>query len=263
MMTNSLRTRRVTFAFLFGPPKFVSREEASRIHGSVCDALRCDDLAFRYGTSVTPATPAAKGFTVTMERTEGRGAFGLVIDNRGTGDPVRLRMDYNWPPSLEHIKQQFNLAGEAVFEALQGPWQKVLAEVRQAAQCDVRSNNGLQFIREHVLKLNAERIEDLGTLLAFASVKLEIAAAPPLDDPLANPKREITIEVLREDPRGLYLEVMSQWPQFPFPPTPQTPIDLSSARPINSPPSDYIDDAEAFLQQHVANLAAEPRSPNS
>ncbi len=258
MLPDSLQTRGVTFAFLFGPPRFIQRDEAAKVHAGVCDELRMDDITFEY----KPSHPAAaehsrsKAFEITMRRKEGRGGFLVKLDNPGDGKPVRLLTSWEFPPSLQHVGDQFDMVTKAIFEKLDGDWQKVMAETRQRAQCAVSEKTALEFIRQRVLKLDQETIDALGKPLAFGSVKLEIASSVVVDDPLAGPKREVTIEVLREDPRDLYLELMSQWTQFPDTVPPGAPIDVSRVRPIDRKPSEYVKEAGTFLAEWTLKLGA-------
>lgn len=90
MIPNSLRTRGVLFAFLFGPPRFIEREEAARVHGKVCDHLKHDDFVFRYSASGTPDKPQSRGFSISFQRKEGQGSFTTAIDLNNVNSPVRV-----------------------------------------------------------------------------------------------------------------------------------------------------------------------------
>ncbi len=248
-------------------PRFFAREEASQVHGRVCDALHYDDLSFRYGTSEAPAivvspvpaSPAqSKGFSITLERKEGRGAYVVTIDNPGVFNPIRLLLSYTWPQSLEQAKEHFDLTSQSVLASLTGPWQLVMAEVRLRTQCSVQQNDALQFITDKMLRLSPEWLAGLGRPLSIGSVKLEVEAAPHTRS-LDNPKRELTIEVLREDPSNLYLELMSQWQQFSVMPR-GTKIEVPSLRTIESKPSVYIAEALAYLRARNEDLAREGSS---
>jgi hypothetical protein len=257
MLPNSLRVRAVHFAFLFGPPRFVGREEASRVHGKVCDALGIDDIAFRYASSTTSEKPNSKGFSIVLERKEGRGSFAATLDNKNVGEPIRLLLTYTWPPSLEHANETFDMTAEAAFSALDGDWQCVLAEARLRAQCDVRGGNALTFMRQRLLRQADDWVSDLGTPVAFCGVKFEVAATPPGENPLDGAKRELAVELLREDPGGLYLELMSQWPQVVSMPSSQAAAaDVRSIRQLDKKPSKYVADAFAYLQARVESLAS-------
>lgn len=261
MLANSLRTRGIEVAYLFGPPRFVPRDEASQVHGRVCDALHYDDLTFRYSTSETPIpVPASqsKGFSITFERKEGRGAYAVTIDNPGVFNPIRLLLGYTWPQSLEQAKEQFDLTSEAVFSGLKGPWQLVMVEVRLRTQCSVQQDDALQFITSKMLRLSPEWLTSLGQPLALGSLKFEVEAGPPVK-PLSNPKRELSIEVLREDPSCLYLELMSQWQQFAVMPR-GTTIEVANLRQIESKPSVYISEALTYLRDRIEDLAREGSS---
>lgn len=258
MLPNSLRIRAVNFAFLFGPPRIIGREEASKVHGGVCDELGHDDFAFRYSTSSAPEKPDSKGFSIELRRKEGRGLFAVTIDNENVSAPIRILLAYTWPPSLEHAKQTFDMTGRAVFSALEGDWQRVVAEARLRAQCDTRRGDGLVFLREALLAQASGWLSELGPCLSFCGVKLEVGATPPSgDDQLEGAKRELMIQVLREDRRGLYLELVSHWPQVSSVPRASgTPIDLRSIRRFDSEPSDYVKDAYDYLVGRINSLAA-------
>ncbi len=257
MISNSLRTRGVHFAFLFGPPRTVEREEAYRIHAAVCESLHLDDLAFKFSTPESGAGLSSKGFAITFERKEGRGAFSALIENSGIQQPIRLLIRYDWPPSSAHVAERCNMTAEAVFNTLGGNLQKVLAETRIRAQCDVKEHSGLRYIRDNILRLSPNWVDSLGEPLTFASVKFNVAASNRSGAPLENPARELTIEVLQEDPRCLYLELMSQWPQIAPPASPGGGFDTTSIRPITESPSVYIEEAYEFLRQRITELTHE------
>jgi len=224
----------------------------------VCDALRHDDLSFRYTSSSSSEEPYSKGFSIALERKEGRGLFVVTIDNENVNVPIRLLLEYTWPPSLEHAKDMFDMTADAAFAALTGDWQRVLAEVRLRAQCDTRDHDGLGYLRGTLLGQSSDWIADLGAPLSFCGVKLHVAATPPRgDDQLQGAKRELAVEVLREEPGGIYFELMSQWPWFAsIPLAPGSPVDPLSVRRIDAKPSEYVDNAFAYLDGRVKALAA-------
>ena len=254
MLENSLRTRGVVFAFLFGPPRFVQREDAARVHGRVCDQLAYDDITFQYSTSSPDAKPSSKGFAIRFERKEGRGVFQAGVEYQGASQPMRLLISHDWPPSLEHVKEIFDLTTTAVFDALEGPCQRVVAEVRLRAQCDVREQSGLEFFLQHILKPSSGQLTELGTPLAFGSIRLEVAGGTAEGSSLDRPKRDLTVEVLREDPRCVYLELVSQWTQIPSGSQSGGALDLSRVRAIDQKPSAYIEEAHRFLTTKVVHL---------
>ena len=253
MLANSFSLRGVKFAFLFGPPRFVEREEASKVHGDVCTATGLDDFSFKYSTIAPEERLASKGFSIVFERKEGRGTLGATIDNKNINGPIRILLEYIWPPTIEHIKENFDNISEAVFESLEGNWTRVFAEVRLRSQCSTRSNNGLTFLREKVLGLPPECISRLGEPLSFCSVKLQVdATQPSSEDQLKGAQRELLIAVLREDPTCVYLELVSTWPQVASLPRNQTgPIVLRNIRKIDSKPGAYIEEALSFLKEQV------------
>lgn len=257
MLSNTLKTRGVAFAYIFGPPRFVQREEAFAIHNAVCAKLALDDIAFQYSTKSPEAKPDSKGFLIRLERKEGRGGFHAEIGSAGGEQPMRLLMTYEWPPSTEHLTETFDMTSSAVFSTLEGNCQRVMAEVRIKAQCEVQHESGLQFMRKRVLRLATEQINGLGNSLEFASLKLEVAPSATPETSLSGPKRELSIELLREDPKGIYIEFMSQWAQFP-PTRGSAPLfDVSRARSIDQNPSDYVEEAYTFLRDHVMVLGEE------
>jgi hypothetical protein len=263
MLANSFSLRGIKFAFLFGPPRFIKREEASKVHSAVCDTTHLDDFSFKYSTIEPNERLASKGFSIVFERKEGRGALIAIIDNKNINGPIRILLDYTWPPTIEHVNEHFDSISESVLESLEGNWTKVLAEVRLCAQCSTRSNNGLTFLKEKILGLPQECISGLGEPLSFCSVKLEVDATQPQpssedqtsEDQIKGAKRELLIEVLREDPTCVYLELVSQWPQLaPLPRNQTGQITLGNIRKIDSNPSAYIEDALSFLREQVEQL---------
>lgn len=254
MRQQSLQTRGVNFAFLFGPPRFVTRDEASKIHGAICDALGHDDITFQYETSGVSTTRASKGFKITLNRKEGRGGFGCLLDNEGPNRPIRLLMTNDWPSSLQHVQERFDMIAKATFALLPEDIQKVMAEARLRAQCDVGKAGALQFMRERAIRFSKEGIDRLGEPLEFASIKLVAASSFNHGEPLAGPRREVTIEVLREDPQSLYIDLMSQWKQVPDRVASHAPMVLPGIRSIDKKPSAYIAEAHDFLENQVMTL---------
>lgn len=257
-LIDKLRTRQVSFAFMFGPPRFIRREEASEVHGKICDALGYDDFAFQYTTSQADVPPQKQGFMMTCERREGRGVCKIRIDNTSIAHPMRLLMEYMWPPSPQHVTEVLDTASTAVFKELKGQWQKVLAEVRLCTQCDVRDQNSLAFIRQRLIGLPAEWVDSLGKPLTFAGVQFEVGSSPPDDDSLSGPKRKLSIEVLRDEPQCLYVELLCQWPQIASitdnASQMQRTIDISKIRQITEKPSKYVDEATEFLKCRLGDV---------
>jgi hypothetical protein len=87
--------------------------------------------------------------------------------------------------------------------------------------------------------------------VTFASVTLHAVPTSPTTDSLADPVREATVEVLREDRKSLYLEFMARWVQAP---PGARAIDMALLRPIDQPPSAYIEAAHENLSQWVATF---------
>jgi len=256
MLPNSLRLRGIRFAFLFGPPRFIQRDEASKVHGAVCDALGQDDLAFRYTHSGDPDKPSARGVSITFDRKEGRGEFSATIDMKTVTVPIRLLLVYEWPPSHTHATETFDAAYEAIFSSLPGAWTRVLAEVRLRAQCDTREKSALTFISQRLLKLDDAWLSGLGSPLVSSALKFEVeATSPTAENQLAGPRRELQMEVLREEPQCLYLELMSQWAQLPpFPLPPRLDFNPGSVRRIEQKPSEYVEEAYGYLRVRVESL---------
>ena len=259
MLANSLSLRGIKFAFLFGPPRFIKREEASKVYSAICDSTHLDDFSFKYSTIEPNERLASKGFSIVFERKEGRGALTAIIDNKNINTPIRILLEYTWPPTIDHINEHFDSISESVLKCLEGNWTRVLAEVRLRAQCSTRSNNGLTFLREKVLGLPDECISGLGEPLSFCSVKLEVDATqpqPPSEDQIQGAKRDLLIELLQEDPTCVYLELVSQWPQMaPLPRNQTGQFVLGNIRKIDSKPSVYIQEAYSFLEEQVKLLS--------
>lgn len=249
MLANSLKYRDVHFAFLFGPPRFVSREEASRVHGQVCNDLKSDDFMFSYGKSDQAPRTEARGFGIAMGRPEGKGGFEIRIDYPGMIEPIRLLLGYTWPPSLQSATEELDLATSAVFKGLGGTWTRIMAEARVRAECAVKGGSAIGFLTTDIMGNAGRWIDGLGKPLEFSSLKFEVAAQAT-SNPLDTPKRELTIEVLRDDPTKVYIELMSQWPQLVL-----TGPEEPELRPIDKHPSDYINEARAFLESKLRDLS--------
>jgi len=258
MLPNSMRIREVQFAFLFGPPKFIGRDEASKVHGSICDALGHDDLSFQYKPLGEPERLGSRGFSIILQRGEGRGSYAVTLDNKNIKEPIRLLQVYTWPPALHVAREVFDMTSDAAFVSLGGEWQRVLAEVRLRAQCDTREHSGLSFMKGTLLRAPADWLPGLGEPLSLCGVKFEVAPTPPSEqDSLEGAKRELQVEVLREDPAGIYLELMCQWPQIALSVSaPGSAAEPGRIRPIDRKPSEYVGYAMDYLDEWVRSLPA-------
>jgi hypothetical protein len=256
MLANSFRLRGIKFAFLFGPPRFVEREEASKVHGDVCTATKLDDFSFKYSTIAPEERLASKGFSIVFQRKEGRGTLSAIIDNKNINNPIRILLEYTWPQTIETVKEYFDIISNSVFDSLDGNWTRVLAEVRLRAQCNTRSGNGLSFLKEKVLGLPQDYISGLGEPLSFCSVNLKVDATQPAsEDQLEGAKRELLIEVLQEDPTCVYLELISGWYQLaPLPRNQTGKMVIENIRKIDSDPSAYVEESLSFLKEQAEKL---------
>lgn len=253
MQPQSLSTRSVSFAFLFGPPRTVARDEAAGLYDAVCRELHIEDFVFRYSTSEPDMSERSRGFSITLERKEGRGGFKVAVDQSRADNPLRLLMEFAWPPSLVHVQERFDLAAEAVFRALRGPWQRVMAETRTRAQCYAAANDASSYLQKSLLRLSPDRIAVLGPTPKFVSVGLHTAPETQTTDPLESPAHRVTMEVLREDPRAIYLELISTWSQVPL--GTAGAVSLEKVRPISASPSEYVEYADRILRGWVETLS--------
>lgn len=231
------------------------RDEASRLYGRICDELQQDDLTFQFKTPESEEQHAG-ALAITLHRQEGRGGLRIIVDRVDRQKPLRLLIDYEWPPSPQHVIERADLVHGAVFDALEGPWQKVLAEVRLRAQCNVTAGDALQYVRSHLVRISEAWAESLGPQLRFAGVKLEVPEVRQSADPLEGPSRSLSIEVLREDRRLLYVELVSQWTQL-LSAEAKIPMDPMMIRRFDQPPSAYIANSHEFLESQLRALAVD------
>lgn len=262
MIATSYRTRGVVFAYLFGPPRVISRPEGVAVYDAVCKALGIDDLTYKYAASAPPDAPPpvaekSRGYSIEIERRIGRGTFKLTIDNATIQQPIRFLIEYLWPPTVEHVSQDFDTTAEAAFGALPGTWQRVLAETRIRGQLEAAGGSALEFLTRQVLHFDAQRLSALEAQPDFVGIGFETPAGDPSEeDPLRRPKREVKVEVLREDRRSVYVELMSQWPQLALTPQGEVEIDARRIRGFESPPSAYLRNSIDYLNERLFPLFA-------
>jgi hypothetical protein len=188
-----------------------------------------------------------------MQRKEGRGGFVLKIDHPGQGQPIRLFLQFIWPPSEVHVDERFDDACDAVLNGgLEGKWQRVIAEVRLRAQCDLQAGGSIPFLSRELGTFSKVTENTLGKPISFLTASLHVAPASQPNDPIEAPARELTVEVLREDAKSLYLELVSRWTQVPIM---TVPIELDRIRPITAKPSEYIEDARTALRNWIDGVA--------
>jgi len=239
MLRNSYQTRALSFAFLIGPPKNLSRQMGMSIHSAVCDVLGVDDIGFKY----QPGEPQPSGertFSIQLTREDGRQRFTVEIDQQANQQPIRALLGYEWPVSNKLVFEDFDATCEAAFEVLGDGWQRVLAEARIRGQVHAPGGSAVSFLSRDVLGVSKEdqRIEER---LSFTAIKYETVAAEfDRGSELTNPKRDVSVEVLRQDPRSLYVEVMSQWPQVAISSDGTVRVDPGAIRNFQSPPSEYL-----------------------
>ena len=254
MLTDSYRTRGAAFAFLVGPPKSLTRQDGMHIHSAVCEALGANDIAFQFRRDeLQPGIEG--GFSIQLDRQEGREKLVVEIGSSTRDAPVRLLFRYDWPASNQHVFEDFDLAFDAVHATIGEGWQRVLAEARLQGQVDVVGGSAVSFLDNDILRVlhGTDRSRDL----SFLSFKYESNAAHFTErDQLANPKRDVTVEVLREDPRCLYLEVMSQWPQVAVSLDGTVEVGPGRVRAFRSPPSEYLANTITYVDTVVLPLLA-------
>lgn len=258
MLNESYRTRGAVFALLVGPPRDLTRQEGMTIHGQVCDALGVDDIAFRYRPK-----GREQPFSIELEHQKDPGQLNVEITGSVQGEPVRLLFQYEWPASAQLVLDDFDHACNAAMSALGTGWQTVLAEARVRGQVHAPADSAVAFLSDKVLSLPGST-DGAGGVLSFLGFKYEInAAAFTEDDQLANPKREVSVEVLREDPRCVYVEAMSQWPQLAVSSDGTAEIGPGKIRTFGSPPSEYLSNTSEYLNAVVFSLLVRPPDQTS
>ena len=266
MIATSFSTRALHFAYLLGPPRLFSRQDGMAIHDAICGALGVDDITFRYSTvpgeggqETAGSDRASRVFSIQMERQIGRGKLKVLLDCQSQQAPIRFLMQYIWPRSGgEYAYEEFDLISDATFDSLGslGPGlQRVMAEGRVRGHMATEGNSAVTFLVEQTLHLNRERIDSLEAPPDFVVVGFNTPAGDPSpEDPLRQPKREVRIEVLREDSRSLYIELMSQWPQVTTAPNGTATLDTQRLRAFSNPPSDYLRNCHEYLANTIFPL---------
>ena len=253
MVPTSYSTRAIVFAYLVGPPRILTRQEGAAIHGAVCEKLGDDDFSFQY----TPPSDAGQEFSVSMTRKREREEFTISISGAGQGTPTRVLFHFDWPPTVHIATEDIDQASEAIFaEVGEEGYGRVLAEARIRGKAEAAGDSAAGFLTKRIFHFSEGELGDLGARVSFAGITYETDAADATDeDSLANPKRTVTVEVLRDDPRCLYVEVMSQWPQLPGVQGGGTiEINPSKIRTFTSPPSDYVRNAIQYTEDVVLPL---------
>ncbi len=249
MLEDSYQTRGLSFAFLIGPPRNLSRQIGMGIHSAVCDVLGVDDIGFKY----QPGEPQPSGertFSIHLTREDGRQRFTVEIDQQANQQPIRLLLGYEWPASNEVVFGDFDATCDAAFKVLGDGWQRVLAEARIRGQVHARGGSAVSFLSRDVLGVSkGDRIDEH---LSFTAIKYETVAAEfARGAELTNPKRDVSVEVLRQDPRSLYVEVMSQWPQVAISADGTVRVDPGTIRSFQSSPSEYLLDTIGYTESVV------------
>ncbi|HTY06013.1 MAG TPA: hypothetical protein VMC86_05830 [Gemmatimonadales bacterium] len=245
----------------------ITRGEATPIYDAICSALENDDFSYKYSSNAEneaeiPGTGG--GFSIQMERkTGGRGAFRVTVDNPSRIQPIRFLVQADFQGAPDPILEDFDAVAEAAFGALPGQWSRVMAEARMTAQLEAPGGSATDYMLKHAVKLNANGLEALDSSPVYFGLAFETAAGYATEsDQLAQPKREAKLEVLREDVRSLYIEVMSQWTQVPpvvlqpDTPSPQLEVDPARIRRFEEPPSAYVRNTIDFVHEVFLPLFA-------
>ena len=141
------------------------------------------------------------GFSIRMERRTDREHLVVEIGRAAPSAPIRLRFRYDWPQSLQLVIEDFDAVFDAVFSSVGSGWQGVLAEARIQGQVDVAGASALSFLGGQMLRLTSGNDAVRGRL-SFVGFRYEVAPTDFTElDQLANPKRDVAVEILREDPR--------------------------------------------------------------
>jgi hypothetical protein len=261
MRKETYRVRALVFAYLFGPPRELSREDATRIYNAICTELKLDDLSFHFAP--TPEeSERSKGFRIRLERREGRGGLRILLEGRGIQEPMRLLIHADWPATEQHFKEQADMIAKGVWSSLGGEGDVVVAEVRVMGQCFSGRDHSVALFTDAVLGLRSEALSLLGTPLRFASVTLDVGPPSGVRVELFDrATREIKLEVLREDPRDVYLEIASQWSLLrPLGDAPVMIADAGSRTLVERNPSEFVDNALDYIRNRVLQLLSEHRS---
>ncbi len=202
-LADRIQYRALIFAYLYGPPVPVTREEALRVFGSLSKSL-CPTASFKYEPS---EGENRLGFKVLISEKEGRRSCGITLDvHMGA---LRMRVDQSYPSSFQDGCERADDI-LAVIRPLASQSEEQLVEVRVRAQTATNKDSAQEFIAANLLGGNAARLHRLGHLGHFG-IRYEIAPEQKADGPLDRPAREVVVEPLREEGSSLYVEVMSKW----------------------------------------------------
>ncbi|MCI0589819.1 MAG: hypothetical protein L0323_23645 [Planctomycetes bacterium] len=260
MFENSLRHRGVVFAYLFGPTKDLDRQTGMKLHDAVCKELGYEDLSFRFEKASQET--GQRGFRVALERREGRGGLTILLEGRGLQEPLRFLVNQEWPASLEHAEQHVDMASNALWQALGDQWAVVHAEVRMLAQCNSGLPSATDLFRHHWTRPREGALEAIPGRLSFAGLRLEFAPPAEPREVKDAAARSVSLEVLREDPKDLYVEVVSQWSLLrPVAEVPGLVVAPSSSELRTTRPSELVSDSMRFLSERVLNLFPEAKKP--
>ncbi|MBI4569931.1 MAG: hypothetical protein HY719_16180 [Planctomycetes bacterium] len=223
MVPDSLRTRGVLFAVVFGPPVNLSRALATAIFNAVCDQLSMD-LTLKYAAPAPHAPQGSKG-EVVLSHQDGR--RGLEVRVTSAPDGIRLVINSEWPEETldEDIAPRADKVAEAVYQLARPEIQKTGGDlVKGAMSTRIRAQvltpqaDAMAFLRQHLVRVPAGWEEATGRKVNLASVRLMLPPRAPGAEagkgegsPAPAPACQAAIEVLAEDPRALYLEISESW----------------------------------------------------
>ena len=185
-----------------------------------------------------------------MGRKEGSGGIEILIEGPKPRVPRRLLINSAWQLGSAKVPEEnMDMIADAFWSEF-GANQILLAEVRIRAQCSSGKPHAGSWFRDSMFR--ETDLDSLGGKLAYAGARLEIQPHPSAEF-WDSPKREISLEVLREDPRDIYMDIMSQWQRLPGA-GPSWDL-LATAK-----PSEFIQAAVSYTRSKVLGLFAEGNS---
>lgn len=208
-LAEHIKYREVIFAAIYAPPMNLTRKQATELYSNLADK-GFPNLEFQY-------VPAAEGqpFKVVMTESQGTRKDTITVEMTRDGS-LRLLVNHAWPEAFDiavrktdSVKQVFdNIIAESSPQCLIH-----LIEVRVLAQTPAPKGDATRFLLNRIFGPSAvpSQWSQLGRVSHWGfHFETSIGQQEPVS-PLDWPCRDVTVEPLREDPRSLYINAMSNW----------------------------------------------------
>jgi hypothetical protein len=210
MLRDSFRLREIVFAYLIGPPRPLDRAAAKKLDDCVCDSLGYQDFGLEF--SPPPAGSDSHKFTISITRNKSP-KLQILLQGENPNSPMVYRVTETEPSTAPSCGKNVDAAVRALWNAV-GEMDVVLVEARVIGQCNSGADHARNLFRDRLLKIDSESYERLEGPVEFVGLEMKVGRSKGAGRVIDGPRHEVKLEILQEDPRDIFVNVMLQWSQI-------------------------------------------------